>query len=221
MARSSRVLLAAWALSVLSFLAGPGFAADPTLSDPEALRETTKVLEEEIKLAARPQVYLSIDLPERTIFIKGRGIELHRLPITAWRVCGESPSGGVYRLRERPPVERPRTISPDDPSLDPIELHDMPAEYVLAFLPNLTVTVAPPAGEHPWLWVKSYLREWGNLLISWVRRRSGFQGESERVRLRLTLSQEAAQSLAWSVTDGMPLLIRRVPDRQETPSVTR
>lgn len=218
MTRSSRVILTACVLSALPFMGGRGWTADPTLNDPEALREATKVLEEEAKLAARPLVYLLLDLPERSILIKGRGIELHRLPIMAWRDCGKSPPGNLYRLRERPPVERQRTTSPDDPSLDPIELHDMPAEYVLAFMPNLIVTVAPPAREHPWLWMKSHLREWWNFLTLLLRRLGGFEAETEGLRLRLTLSQEAAQSFAWSVTDGMPLLIRRVLDRQETPS---
>ena len=55
-------------------------------TDPVALQEATRVLEEEIKLAARPQAYVLIDLQAKVILIKSRGVELHHLPIESWAV---------------------------------------------------------------------------------------------------------------------------------------
>ena len=93
--------------------------------------------------------------------------------------------------------------------LDPIELRHMPVDYDLLFDPGLTVMVTPPPSERPWLWLKTVMRGW------WVRSR-GWRGTTSSTEsrpgasyLRLVLSQEAAQSLAWTVTDGMPLVIRR------------
>ncbi len=179
--------------------------------DPDVLREANQILEEEIKLAARPQIYLLLDLPDHVIAIKGRGVELRRLPITAWQAVEERAMTGVFRLRARPQVVRPKAAPPDDPAQDPIELKDMPAAYELLFDPTLAVTVAPPVQERPWLWAKSLMRDSWTKIASWIRSTAATDEKAASPYLRLTLSVEAAQSLAWSVTDGMPLLIRRTP----------
>lgn len=182
-------------------------------SDVEALQEATRLLEEEIKLASRPQIYLLLDLSERILYIKGRGIELHRLPVLHWQVSGGGSPSGLFRLRARPQVDRPKAGPGKDPSLalapDPINLQDMPAEYLLLYEPGLLLTVAPPFREQPWLWARSLLREWWARVASWTRVAAQADQVPSGPRLRLTLSQEAARSLAWTVTDGMPLLIGR------------
>jgi hypothetical protein len=160
----------------------------------EAARESTRVLEEELKLAARPQLYLVLDLSARTLVIKGRGVELRRMPVEEWRAADPARLDKVFVLRARPAIHRPKALPGQDPTLDPIELRHMPVHYDLPFDPDLVILVSPPPGERPWLWLHAVLRRWWN--------RTG-------VMLHLTLSQEVAQSLAWSLTDGMPLLIRR------------
>jgi len=170
------------------------------------------LLEEEIKLASRPQIYLLLDLSEPILYIKGRGIELHRLPVLQWKTSGGGFLSGLFRLRGRPEVDRPKAEPSKDPSLptdlEPINLQDMPAEYLLLFEPGLLLAVAPPLHEQPWLWARSRLREWWLRFASWT----GVASPANQVagpRLRLTLTGEAARSLAWTVTDGMPLLIGR------------
>ena len=77
-------------LSIILSLASVSWAAEqdviPALdtTNPAALQEATRVLEEEIKLAARPQTYVVIDLEAKAILIKSRGVELHHLPIESW-----------------------------------------------------------------------------------------------------------------------------------------
>ncbi|MGH7235207.1 MAG: hypothetical protein ACREIO_02390 [Nitrospiraceae bacterium] len=177
-------------------------------NDLEALREATRVLEEEIKLASRPRVYWLLDLPERVIAIKARGVELHRFPILAWRMAGEGSVAEVFRLRARPSVARPKATSGDEASQELIELQDMPAEYELAFDPPLTLFIAPPAHEQPWLWARSRLREWFTRVASWGRSVVVPGQKAAGPRLRLALSREAARSLAWSSTEGMPVVIK-------------
>lgn len=179
-------------------------------NDSDVLREANRILEEEIKLAAHPQIYLLLDLPDRSITIKGRGVKLSRLPIVAWQAVEERAMAGVFRLRARPQVVRPKAAPQDDPAQDPIELKDMPAAYELLFDPTLTVTVVPPLQERPWLWAKSLMRDCWTGIASWIRSSNAKDQKATSPFLRLTLSVDAAQSLAWSVTDGMPLLIRRV-----------
>ncbi len=203
-------------LTISLLLGSPLQAAEPASrpsdkDNPALVREANRILEEEIKLAALPQIYLLLDLSARSLHIKGRGIELHRLEVLSWETSGNGENwGGPYRLRARPLVERPK-VQPapgkdqNSEPAEPINVTDMPAEYLLQFDPGLLVNVGPPAGEHPWLWAKNRLREGWRRLSAWTDR-SGDRQVPSRV-LRLTLSQDQARSLAWSVTDGMPLLI--------------
>jgi hypothetical protein len=189
-------------LIVLSFHSPLGFAA-PLPSDVNAdarmLGETNRALEEEVKLASRAQIYLVLDLAEGALLIKGRGIELHRLPLLHWETTDETALGRTFRLHARPPLTRPKLAPGEDPAETVIDLEDMPAEYELGFEPDLVIAVSPPAAEQPWLWAMSRLREWGHQ----------FAASQATVRLRLALGKEDARSLAWSIIDGMPLIVRR------------
>src|SRR5262245_50791832 len=88
---------AAWALD-------PPSQSFGDLSDAAVLQEATQVLTEEVKLAARPQTYVLIDLTANTIFLKGRAVELHRIPIKSWTTSDQGGFISTFRLRERPPV---------------------------------------------------------------------------------------------------------------------
>src|SRR5690242_8294449 len=81
------------------------------LNDAAALQEATRILMEEIRLAARPQTYVIIDLVEHSVIIKGRGAELHRLPIEHWSAVHLADASTTFRLQARPPVAR-RKIEP-------------------------------------------------------------------------------------------------------------
>lgn len=190
-------------LAVAGF--GSGFAAESPASrrDPEAERqallEANTVLQDEIKLAARPQTYLLVDVHQGVVLVKARGIEIHRLQLLAWRARDNRPPVGLFRLTARPPVDRPRTRPGEDATEHPIEVSDMPAEYRLVCEPVLIVLVAPPAQDQPWLWLRGLMREWWNRVFL----------KDSSPWLRVVLSPESARSLAWSVTEGMPLLIGR------------
>lgn len=165
----------------------------------QAAQEANTVLQEEIKLAARPQTYLLIDVHQGVVLVKARGVEIHRLPLLSWRAREDRPPVGLFRLTARPPVDRPKTKPGEDATEHPIDVSDMPAEYHLALEPPLLVAVVPPAQNHPWLWIRGRLREWWSRAVS--------SGSNQW--LRLTLSPESARSLAWSVTEGMPAVIGR------------
>jgi hypothetical protein len=99
---------------------------------------------------------------------------------------------------------------------EPISLADMPTDYVLSFSPSLRITVVPSIrsgsllqsavllGKVGWRNVK----DWTNML--WTDRSS-----DSSAYLRLTLSVDHAQSLAWSLVDGMALVIRRPTDKEK------
>jgi hypothetical protein len=179
----------------------------------QALLEANQTLQEEIALAARPQTYLVVDVARGVLLLKARGVEMHRLAVLAWRASEERPPVGVFRLTARPPVDRPRAKPGEDATEHPIEVGDMPAEYHLVLEPALTVAVAPPGQEHPWLWLRSLLRGWWAKAVS----------TGSRSWLHLTLPPDGARSLAWSVTEGMPFLIGRttLPERADKSQATK
>ena len=187
---------------------------DLNLNDPKELKEASRVLEEELKLAARPQTYLLIDLSGSIIHIKGRGIGLHQIPIVTWSAGSRDGLKGVHRLAARPPVAR-RKIEPGAGiEQEPISLADMPTDYVLSFTPSLSVTVVPSiAGDN--LFQSALLQ--GKAGRRNVKNRTGslFADPSSAPNsyLKLTLSVDHAQSLAWSLVDGMALVIRRPTDK--------
>ena len=181
------------------------------LNDPAALQEATRVLAEEIKLAARPQPYVIVDLVDRAVVIKGRGTELQRFPIEQWSAVHLAEASTTFRLQARPPVMR-RKIEPaagaDQP---PVSLDDMPTDFTLVFSPSLLIAVHPPATDDVWGWLRFTLREWWSWVKNWVRRLATGQEPPARPVLRLILTPHHAQSVAWSVTEGMPFVVRRTP----------
>ena len=184
---------------------------DLNLNNPNDLKEATRVLEEELKLAARPQTYLLIDLGGNTIHIKGRGIGLHRIPIIAWSAGSREDLKGIHRLVARPQVVR-RKIEPGaGVEQEPISLADMPTDYELSFNPSLSITVIPSIAGNGLLQSAVLLGKvgWRNVK-DWTSRVFLMDRSSEPTsHLRLTLSVDHAQSLAWSLVDGMALIIRR------------
>jgi hypothetical protein len=200
---------------ILILLLSSSWAAEPEglphldPNDPAALREAVRLLDAEVQLAARPRTYVVIDLVAQTIFIKGRGLELHRLPIERWKASRLADIASSLRLQERPPVTR-RKLDPafgaDQP---PISLEDMPSHYSLLFSPSLRVTIQPSVPHNLWQWLAFNGQEWWRWLkIQCVTLISGDNAYSVP-SLQLTLAHDDAQSLAWTVTDNMPFLIRR------------
>ena len=178
------------------------------ITDAAALQEATRILAEEIKLAGRPQTYVILDLVAGSVVIKGRGFELHRLPIEEWSAVHLADASATFRLQARPPVAR-RKIEPAGGDQPPVSLADMPSDFTLTFAPPLLVDVHPSAAEDVWRWVRFTARQWWQWLKDWSRRLMTGNEPSARPVLRLSLAPRHAQSLAWTVTEGMPFLVRR------------
>jgi hypothetical protein len=179
------------------------------LNDPAALQEATRLLAEEVKLAARPQTYVIVDLVDRAVLIKSHGAELHRFPIEQWSASLLAEVSTTFRLQARPPVTR-RKIEPsaggDQP---PVSLDDMPTDFTLTFAPSFLLAVHPSATADFWRWLRFTLREWWIWLTNWIRTLATGKEPAPQPVVRLTLTPHHAQSLAWTVTEGMPFLIRR------------
>jgi hypothetical protein len=186
---------------------------DLNLNDAAALQEAARVLEEEVRLAGRAQTYLLIDLVTQTIQIKGRGVELHRIPIIEWSASGLNNTKGAYRLITRPPVLR-RKIDPSaSVEQEPISLTDMPVDYTLSFTPPLTIDVAPAAGDNLLQWLRAQGKTWWRNMKERGGSLAAGQSATQSPHLQVEMSAEQAQSLAWAAVDGMALVVRRTTDK--------
>lgn len=186
---------------------------DLNLNDGRALKEATRVLEEEVKLAARPHTYVLIDLATNSVQIKGRGVGLLQIPIIAWTAESQEDLKGIHKLVARPSVVR-RKINPGAATeQEPISLTDMPTDYVLSFTPAMTISVVPSAtSEHPVQSLVNLGKAWWHGLANWTT--SLLTDHSSRSpHLQLTVTADHAQSLAWALVDGMALVIRRPTEK--------
>ena len=202
-------------LSPSSHAGNIGAFPDLNLEDPAALQEATRVLEEEVKLASRPQTYLLIDLVTRTIHIKGRGVDLHRIPIVAWSLKVPEAIKGTHRLNTRPPIKRHKIDPTASVEQQPISLADMPMDYTLSCTPPLTINVLSSPRDNPLEWIGSRGKIWWWELKEWTATFSTEQPPRPSPSLRLEISTEQAQSLAWSVVDNMPLVVRRSAEKNK------
>ena len=179
------------------------------VNNPAALQEATRILAEEVKLAARPQTYVIVDLVDRAVVIKGRGAELHRLTIEQWSAADLADASTTFRLQSRPPVTR-RKIEPSaGAEQPPVALDDMPTDFTLTFSPSFHVSVQPSASYDVWRWLRFTVRECWRWLMNWIWRLGTGKESPAQPVLRLILTPHDAQSLAWTVTEGMPFLVRR------------
>jgi hypothetical protein len=187
----------------------PDHISQVDLDNPVVLQEATRVLAEEIKLAARPQTYIIVDLVDRAVLIKGRGIELHRFPIEQWSAVQLGEASSVFRLQARPPVARRKIEPAAGVEQPPVSLDDMPTVFTLTFAPPFALTVQPSASDNVWRWLRFYMREWWSWLQEWILTLATGKGPVRQPLLQLTVTAHHAQSLAWTVTEGMPVLVRR------------
>jgi len=206
-------------LALLLPFAAPSWGAendgvpDLVINDPASLQEASRVLEEELRLAARPQTYLVVDLVTRRIAIKARGVALHQIPIVAWSGSASDQMARTFRLIARPPVVRRRIDPSSTAEQEPIALADMPTRYRVTFTPPFNLEIVPAASEDPFRWAWAQVNDWWRQLGRWSNLLiAGYTSQNE-ASLRLTLSVEQAQSLAWSMDDGMGLVIRRPADK--------
>jgi len=192
-----------------------GAFPDVNMNDQASLQEATRVLQEEVKLATRPHTYLLIDLVTHTIHIKGRGIDLHRIPIVDWSLTVPEAISGTHRVNTRPPITR-RKIDPSaSVEQEPISLADMPTGYTLSCTPPLTLTILSSPGDNPLQWIVTGWKALWLELREWAVAFSIDQAPTPNPSLRLEISTEQAQSLAWSVVDNMPLVVRRSTDKKK------
>jgi len=169
-------------------------------------------LESELRLARKPGVYFVFDLLNGRVRIKARGMVLQDLAITEESLWGTLEETQPLILEARSSIGKPErqrvpvgeTASSTMPSA--LEVRDMPCRYRLHFSGGLTLRVNSQS---------SHFREQlasGVYALFWSLGRpivslAGLVRGNAFRWIDVTLPEEDAKTLYWTITDGAPAIL--------------
>lgn len=121
------------------------------IDEKESLLRENAVLESELKLSRKSDLYFVVNLKEKHIQIKSKGILLKELPLQQVSIWGTPLSPASYILMKKSSFIKPRreNIKPGDArerdnfEIDALELADMPSQYTLSMNKGLSISVRP------------------------------------------------------------------------------
>ena len=200
---------------ILLFIFSLG-GASASASGGEGLAEKNSLLRSEYQLAKTSQIYLILDLSEKRIWIKIRGIILKELPIESCSQWGtplqpkarvlisKSADRKPQRMEVKPAQKNDEESPPEVPAL---QLEHMPARYRLDFDEGLRLYVRPQSDGilltfgNFFSSLKTYFftRPLGSL---W----KGLHGESF-TEIVVYLQEKDARALYWAFQEGFPCII--------------
>lgn len=131
----------------ISLIAVPAFAADEKGMQ---IREN-RLLEEELKLSRKPDIYFVFNLKEKTIYIKARGISLKDMRITSLNCWGTPVPVKAYQVKKKRAFNEPERelIKPGESKInekyqvDAYELSDMPSSYTIHLESGIEIYIRP------------------------------------------------------------------------------
>jgi hypothetical protein len=188
----------------------------------EALSSREELLQAELELAQKPQIYFMLNLEGKKVYFKARGIVLKEMPVDDIRFWGNMSDVQSYTLTKKSSFATPvrDKINPEKEEaekdekkdekekfqLKALELSDMPASYTLWLNGNVFITVGP-IGEGAASKLYSAARS-----FSWYLSRpfySVWNAVNKRpyTALHLRLKKEDAQALYWSFVEGGMIII--------------
>lgn len=132
---------------LIALIPGAAFAGD----DKEIYIRESQLLEEELKLSRKPDIYFVFNLKEKMVYIKSRGILLKELQIKDFNFWGSPVSGSAYRVREKSTFIEPERemIKPGEIKknekykVDAFEVTDMPSRYTVVLDGGIAIYIKP------------------------------------------------------------------------------
>ncbi len=197
-------------LLFITLIAGPASAGD----DKERYIRENRLLEEELTLARKPDIYFVFNLKEKMAYIKARGIHLRELQINDFHCWGSPVSGNVYRLRKKSTFFKPgrEMIKPgeskgkDNFKIEALELADMPSRYTLVLDGGVKIFIRPSKG--------GIVSEIGNLFYTSIRfliRPIAMLWHALRgtpcTAIDIVLDKNDARAVYWSLSEGSGAII--------------
>ena len=191
-----------------------------------------RLLQAELALAMKPNIYFIVDLDANKVYFKSRGIVLKELPILGTRLWGRPPaiearaliekSVPIVRKREeissddepvpgattQPPVLKNAPASPNKSAFEvnALEVKDMPTAYSIKFEKGISLVVRPEpvsAGQK----AMSFARKaWWYTYMPVLNLWKTVKKEPLRV-VQIRLNSKDAQALYWALQDGDSAII--------------
>jgi hypothetical protein len=188
------------------------------------LKENNRLLESELKLAKKTQLYFILNLKEKKIYFKCRGITLRELDIEKVKLWGQSPDLKHYALVKKSTLFKPerKEIKPEDKEkddgnfeLDALELDDMPANFSMVLDEGINISVRQkPEGFFSGLRSIYSYTAWHitrPLITIW-----NTVQKKPFTSIYITLSKKDAQSLYWSFYEGLVSIIYYPQDKTDS-----
>ncbi len=132
---------------LIALISGTAFAGD----DKDIYIRESRLLEEELKLSRKPDIYFVFNLKEKMVYIKSRGIPLKELQIKEFNFWGSPVSVSASRVREKSTFIEPERemIKPGESKknekykVDAFEVTDMPSRYTIVLDGGIAIYIKP------------------------------------------------------------------------------
>ena len=180
----------------------------------DSLKHENQLLETELRIAQTPQIYAIFDLKNKKIYLKARGLLLRELSIGVFRVWGNLRAVKAATLIRKSALFPPKRVLVNpkagndeaQPSVETLELKDMPTNYTLVLEGNISISVRPePTHLLSSLWSIRYPVQWylaRPVLTVWQALwRKPFTS------IEVVLEESDARSLYWSFLEGMKAIV--------------
>jgi hypothetical protein len=185
----------------------------------EFLLVRNQVLKQELLLASKPQLYFLLNLTEKRLQLKARGMVLKEWALTRVRRWGPHPRLEPLTLGKKSALFAPKrkAIKPgenqskDTFELEALELKDMPTIFTLNLEEGIKIYVRPkPQGFLARLaHIGLHFRWYG-----WFPLRNMYRRIARKpfISLEITVSSPVeAKAIYWAMLDGLKGLIYSVP----------
>ena len=186
--------------------------------DEERYVRENRLLEEELTLTRKPDIYLVFNLNEKMAYIKAGGIHLRELQMNDVHCWGSPVSGIVYHLSEKSSFFKPgrEMITPgeskekDNFKIEALELADMPSRYTLVFDGGMKIWIRPSTegiasgiGNIFYASMRFFIRP---ISMLWYTLRG-----KPYTAIDMVLDKNDARSIYWSLSDGSGAIIYSPP----------
>ncbi len=195
---------------LIVFNAGPA----PAGNDKEIFLRENRLLEEELKLARKQDIYLVFNLREKTASLKARGLQLRKLPIKDFQYWGSPLAARAYHLKRKSALFEPgreivspgKTKNNDNFEIEALELADMPSRYAFVLDGDVRISIRPHAAD-----ILSGMLNLFSWPIKFLTRPAAMFWNALRKKpytaIDVVLDKSDAQTLYWSLADRSGVVV--------------
>ena len=201
-------------LGLIFFLIVCNAGLAPAGNDREKYLRENRLLEEELKLARKQDIYSVFHLRKKTASLKVRGIQLKELPVKDFQYWGSPLAVGAYHLKRKSALFEPgrEIIKPgknknkDNFEIEALELADMPSSYAFVFDGGLKISIRPKAAG-----IVSGTYNLFSRPIKFLTRPAAMFWNALRKKpytaIDIVLDKDDAQTFYWSLAEGSGAIV--------------